>query len=302
MKRSSRYIGYSLVFICLLLLAGTAVFPQAQIQTFTLNGLVVVNREGVVTLNLDHTPERGAPDVEVRLTGGGIEQKTVTDQNGEFRFEAPVGTYELSFRHPAYYETTVKGVEIREKPSSTLKITLPLSIKLPQLILQRDPEIIGPKMVPAPELELSFKPRRRLAVGQPIQGALTIKNMGKGPILMPTEPYSRDEQYSPIAKIAQIYISAKGYNAHYDQKFICLPSENCKSLVPNETISFPITIYEREGYEKGRRVAQAYPKTGEYKLNASVHFKLPSDDPNNDVDTRTEVIEREFSVLICNSK
>src|SRR5215510_7989655 len=139
MKRSSRYIGYSLALICLTLLAGTSVFPQAQTQTFTLNGLVVVNREGVVTLNLDHTPERGAPDVEVRLTGAGIEQKTVTDQNGEFRFEAPVGAYELSFRHPAYYEITVKGVEVKKKPSSTLKITLPLSITLSQLVLHRDP-------------------------------------------------------------------------------------------------------------------------------------------------------------------
>src|SRR5262245_18532714 len=137
MKRSSRYIGYSLVFICLTLLAGTAVFPQAQTQTFTLNGLVVVNREGVVVLNLDHTPERGAPDVEVRLTGAGIEQKTITDKNGEFRFEVPVGAYELSFRHPASYEITLKGVEVKKQPLSTLKITLPLSITSPQQILQR---------------------------------------------------------------------------------------------------------------------------------------------------------------------
>lgn len=85
MKRSSRYIGYPLALICLLLLAGSAALPQPQ--TFTLNGLVVVNHEGVVALNLDHKPERGAQDVEVRLTGAGIEQKTVTDQNGEFRFE-----------------------------------------------------------------------------------------------------------------------------------------------------------------------------------------------------------------------
>lgn len=293
-------IGYSLALICLTLFAGTAVFPQAQTQTFTLNGLVVVNREGVVTLNLDHTPERGAPDVEVRLTGAGIEQKTITDQNGEFRFEAPVGVYELTFRHPAYYETTVKGVEVKQKPLSTLKITLPLSITSPQLILQRDPEIIGPKMVPAPTLELSFEPRRPLAARRSMRGTLTIKNVGKEPILMPTEPVTKDSQYSPKAKIIQVDISAVGYYADYDQKFICLPSKNCKSLAHNKTISFPITIYERAGYyEVGRRVAQVYPKTGEYKLKARVHFKLPSDDPNKDIDTRTEAIEREFSVLIC---
>jgi len=65
MKRLSHYIGYSLAFICLTLLAGTAVFPQAQTQMFTLNGLVVVNREGVVTLNLDHTflPRSLAPSL-----------------------------------------------------------------------------------------------------------------------------------------------------------------------------------------------------------------------------------------------
>jgi hypothetical protein len=44
-QRSSRYIGYLLAFICLALSAWTAVFPQSQTQTFTLNGLVVVNRE-----------------------------------------------------------------------------------------------------------------------------------------------------------------------------------------------------------------------------------------------------------------
>jgi hypothetical protein len=196
----------------------------------------------------------------------------------------------------------VKGVEIKKAPLSTLKITLPLSITSPQLILQRDPEIIGPKMVPAPKLELSYEPRRPLAAGRPMQGTLTIKNMGKEPILMPTEPYTRDEQYSPRAKIVQIEVFAERLRAFFDQKYLCLPSKNCKELRPLETISFPITIHSREGYDEGKRVAQAYPKTGEYMLKASVHFKLPSDDPNKDVDTRTEVIEREFSVLICNSK
>jgi hypothetical protein len=303
-QRSSRYIGYSLAFICLALLAGTAVFPQSQTQTFTLDGLVVVNREGFVILNSDHTPERGVPDVEVRLTGDGIEQETVTDQKGEFRFEVPVGTYELTFRHPGYYGTTVRGVEVKKPPSSTLKITLPLSINSTQIILQRDdPKIIGPKRVPAPALELSFEPRRPLAAGRPMQGTLTIKNVGKEPILMPTELVTTDSQYSPKAKIIQIYISPAGYNAHYDQKFICLPAKNCKSLAPNETISFPITIYDREGYyEQGRRVAQVYPKTGEYKLEARVYFKLPSDDPNKDIDVRTEPVERDFSVLVSNSK
>lgn len=300
MKRLSHYIGYSLAFICLTLLAGTAVFPQAQTQTFTLNGLVVVNREGVVTLNLDHTPERGAPDVEVRLTGAGIEQKTITDRNGEFRFEVPVGTYELTLRHPAYYETTVKGVEVKRKPSSTLKITLPLSITVSQLILQRDPEIIGPKMVPVPALELSFEPRRPLATGRPMQGTLTIKNVGKEPILMPTEPYTSRGQYSPRAKIMQVNVFAEKLGAVFDQKYLCLPSKNCKELRSLETISFPITIHSREGFDEGKRVAQVYPKTGEYKLKASVHFKLPSDDPNKDIDIRTEAIEREFSVLVSN--
>jgi Carboxypeptidase regulatory-like domain len=304
MKRSSRYIGYSLAFICLALLAGTAVFPQSQTQTFTLTGLVVVNREGVVVLNADHTPERTLPDVEVRLTGAGIEQETVTDQNGEFRFEVPVGTYELAFRHPGYYEITMRGVEVKKHPSSTLKVTLPLSITSTQIILQRgDPKIIGPKRVPAPALELSYEPGRPLAAGHPMQGTLTIKNVGKESILIPTEPYTRGDQYSLQAKIIQINISPAGYNAHYDQKFICLPSKNCKSLTPNETISFPITIYDREGYyEQGRRVAHVYPKTGGYKLEARVYFKLPSDDPNKDIDVRTEAIERDFSVVVSNSK
>ena len=62
-----------------------------------------------------------------------------------------------------------------------------------------------------------------------------------------------------------------------------------------ETISFPITIHSREGYDEGKRVAQVYPKAGEYKLKASVHFKLPNDDPNKDIYIRTEAIEREFS-------
>jgi hypothetical protein len=305
MKRSLRYIGYSLAFICLALLAGTAVFPQSQTQTFTLNGLVVVNREGVVVLNSDHTPERGLPDVEVRLTGDGIEQETVTDQKGEFRFEVPVGTYELTFRHPGYYGTTVRGVEVKKQqpPSSTLKITLPLSITSTQIILQRgDPKIIGPQMVPAPALELSFEPSRPLAAGHPMQGTLTIKNVGKEPILVPTELFTTESQYSPKAKMMQIYISPGGYNARYDQKFICLPSKNCRNLAPNETISFPIAIYEREGYDDGRRVIHVYPKTVEYKLKANVHFKLPSDDPNKDVDVRTGSVEREFPVLISNSK
>jgi len=62
MKRLSPYFLYLRAFICLALLAGMAAFPQAQTQSFTLNGLVVVSREGIIVLNADHTPELWSPD------------------------------------------------------------------------------------------------------------------------------------------------------------------------------------------------------------------------------------------------
>lgn len=300
MKTLLRYMSYSLLYVSLPWLAGRATLPQPPAQTFALNGLVVVNREAAVVLNRDYTPERGAAQVEVELRGGGIEQRTYTDQNGEFRFEVPAGTYELTFRHPEYYETSLKGVEVKEKPSSTLKVALPLKITLPQLIWQRDPEIIGPKIVPAPSLQLSFEPRRPLAAGRPMRGTLTMKNVGREPILVPTELVTRDSQYSPRSKIMQISISVDGYYDYYEEKYICVPSKSCKELRPSEAASFPITIYERKAFDDGRRVARTYPKRGEYKLKASVNFKLPIDDPNKDIDIRTEAIKSGFTVLICN--
>ena len=89
------------------------------------------------------------------------------------------------------------------------------------------------------------------------------------------------------------------------QPAICRPVRGYKRIASTTApfngrfvVEIEITIYVREEYyEKGRGVAQVYPETGEYKLKADIHFKPPSDDPNKDIDTRTEVIEREFSVL-----
>lgn len=227
--------------------------------------------------------------VEVHLMKGeSIYQTTSTDKEGKFKFEVSAGKYGLVFQYPGYYEMMVKDVDIWKQPRDSLKILLP------KLTLELDLEIIGPKMVPAPALDATFKPKTPLKVGRPMRGTLFLKNVGKEPILIPTEPYTKDSQYSPEAKIMQIYVEVESHNAFYDQKYICLPSKNCKELKPLEAISFPLAIYNREGYDEGKRGVQSYQKRGDNRLEINVHFKLPS----RDDDIRTEPIKKEFTVFV----
>lgn len=275
MRRASRYRPTSSLLMGVIFFAGS--WSLAQEARFILRGEV--------------RSDTGSPMavVEVRLKGEGLEQQTFTDMDGTFEFEIPAGVYELVFRSFGFYETVVRGIAIRKQPLNRLKIVLPW------LSFERDLEIISPKRVPAPALEISFEPEFPLKVGHPMRGRVMLKNVGREPILIPTVPFTKDSQYSSEAKIMQLVVDVKGYYDYYDEKYICLPSKNCKELAPSETISFPITIYHREGYYKGKRVVQVYPRRGEYKLTVGVHFMLPGTDHN----TRTQPIEKEFTVLIC---
>lgn len=75
--------------------------------------------------------------VEVNLKGEGIKQKTFSDKEGKFTFEISVDKYELVFRHPGYYETALKGLDIWKQPLDGLKILLP------KLARKCDPGIIS---------------------------------------------------------------------------------------------------------------------------------------------------------------
>lgn len=226
--------------------------------------------------------------VEVHLIrGGSIYQTTVTDKEGKFRFEMPRGKYELMFRYPGYVETVLKGLDIWKQPIEALRVLLP------KLTLERDLEIIGPKWAPSPALQLSFRPGVPLRVGRQITGTLLLKNVGKEPILVPRELYTQGSQYSPEAKIMQISISLEGYNALYDQKYICLPSKNCFELAPSHTVLFPVAIYDRKEYDEGKRNIQVFHKKGANKLKINLHFVLPGSD-----DARTKPVEKEFTLFV----
>jgi hypothetical protein len=94
-----------------------------------------------------------------------------------------------------------------------------------------------------------------------------------------------------------VSVFLEGYSAFYDETYVCLPSKDCRELIPSEVVSFPITIYHRQDYFQGKRVSQVYPQPGEYKLKLSVQFMLPSG-PNEDI--RTEAIRKEVKVVVCN--
>jgi len=279
MRERLSYRITCLLFIVIGMAFLTLPFSLAQEPRFILRG--------EVRLDLGF-PLHG---VEVILRGSDLTQRTRTDFEGKFAFEVPAGTYELVFRDPDYLETVLRGVEVKKQPLEELKVLLT------KLRFERDLEIIGPREVPAPALEISFNPELPLKVGRPMQGTLILKNVGRRPILIPTEPYTKDEQYSPQAKIMQISVHVNGYYDYYEEKYICLPSSNCKELAPFETISFPIRIYKRREYDEGKRVVQVYPKKAEYRLQVSLHFWLPHEKGSRPI--VTEPLRREFRVLIC---
>jgi hypothetical protein len=182
----------------------------------------------------------------------------------------------------------LKDVEIRKQPLNSLKIILP------RLTFERDLEIIGPKLVPAPALEATLGLKPPFKIGRPIQGTLVLKNVGKEPILIPTT----DGQYSPEARLMQVYVHIEGYHAFYDKNYVCEPSKNCKELGPGKAISFPISIYNREGYDEGKRVVQTYQRRGDNKLKVGVVFSLSGGGDEKAVPTVTEPVTQELTVFV----
>lgn len=264
----------------LLIFLGLVVFAAdwslAQSETFTLSGVVM--------------SESGTPMIGVRvyLKGGEVDQMVITDKDGQFRFEVSAGKYDLIFQKSEHYETVIKDIELRRQPLNSLKIILP------RLTFELDLEMIGPIMVAAPSLEVSLDVRPPFKVGRPMRGTVFLKNVGKEPILIPTEPFIKDSQYSTEAKLMWISIDDRS-QATYWQPYICLPAKNCKELRPSETISFPFTMYRREGYqEQGKREVQVYQKRGDNKLSVHVSFGWLTEGR----DTRTQPIEKEITVFV----
>src|SRR5688500_2205364 len=82
----------SLLFLCLLLLQGAA-FAQRQ------------HLRGTVVDNVLQAPVAGATVV---LQDG--KEKAVTDENGQFRFELPIGSWNLSVTHLSYKEVLLENI------------------------------------------------------------------------------------------------------------------------------------------------------------------------------------------------
>ncbi|MFA5943485.1 MAG: carboxypeptidase-like regulatory domain-containing protein [Candidatus Thermoplasmatota archaeon] len=101
------------------LLAGCAGAADgtAELGTEVPPGLAVVR--GVVV----DAAIRPVADVEVTLTGGGLNKTAKTDGQGVFSFEVPPGNYLLRADHFAYREVTV-SVSVVEGEESTAKILL----------------------------------------------------------------------------------------------------------------------------------------------------------------------------------
>ena len=154
--------------------------------------------EGVV---LDEATETPISDVSVVLSA--TQQRVLTDQNGAFILEVPLGTYNISVRFPFYLTQTVSGIEVnKSQPKQSLRITL-----TPQVIK------LGPIHLPvrlSESSETGLLEKRRLSFA--VEDSISTELMAKLPISDAGEALKR---VTGISIVGGRYVFVRGLGERY---------------------------------------------------------------------------------------
>ena len=269
------------VVVSLFCWAALAVHPAAQsARTFVLSGEVV---------------DRGTapwPGVAVVVEGGGISETVVSDDQGGFAFRLPPGEYRVKVSGVGFYETVIKGIEVRNEDLHGLRIILHDRLPL------RDPapETTGPEFVPSPPLEVTVEATAPVHLGRPVRLTVTLRNRGTESVKIPRRA-AFDGDYTPQLLLMRFEIEVYEYDAVYSGAFVCLPSRDCPELAPGEATSLTVDLFRRNPYmNDGLRRPQRHHLTGTFGGAAEVHFTLPHKEGERE--TRTRPIRQLFRMHV----
>ena len=179
--------------------------------------------EGIV---LDEATESPITDVSVILSA--TQQRVLTDQNGAFILEVPLGTYNISVRFPFYLTHTVSGIEVnKSQPKQSLRITL-----TPQVIK------LGPIHLPvrlSESSETGLLEKRRLSFA--VEDSISTELMAKLPVSDAGEALKR---VTGISIVGGRYVFVRGLGERYSNTL--LNSVQIPSPEPNRRV-VPMDIF-----------------------------------------------------------
>ena len=179
--------------------------------------------EGIV---LDEATESPIIDVSVILSA--TQQRVLTDQNGAFILEVPLGTYNISVRFPFYLTQTVSGIEVNEsQPKQTLRVVL-----TPQVIK------LGPIHLPvrlSESSETGLLEKRRLSFA--VEDSISTELMAKLPVSDAGEALKR---VTGISIVGGRYVFVRGLGERYSNTL--LNSVQIPSPEPNRRV-VPMDIF-----------------------------------------------------------
>lgn len=294
MKRVSGVKRYGL-FVLLVMAAWQSKAKCGQGVPVRLDGVVI-------TLHgKNYEYKSTIPGAEVFLEGSDLRKLDITDREGNFHFEVPAGVYNLTVRMPGFYELTIKDVTLRKQPSGNL-----VAVLQPQLSVEPDLPVVGPREIAAPSLAVSFALEKPMRKGNPMKDRVILENVGRESILVPISSLVTLTQGSEQRLMmhlsvwpAKNLIASGRYDAAFESWYACQPGkETCRKLNRSESISYPVTLFSRKTYARtGQRQSYLYDRSTEYRGTVSIYFRLPQQDKAKRP-TETGSVRSEFKILV----
>jgi len=245
---------------------------------------------------------RGEPldRVEVSVRGSGLERTLDGGLLGRLALDLPSGVYDLGFSKPDFYDLSVEGVAI-DLPSASRsgrEAFAPLRVMMTRRInLEKDLQIVGPRFVDPPPLEISFRPESPAVVGRSARGVVTLKNVGLKSLRVPA---SREFHWTPEVLTMRLVMTIEGSDVALDEPFLCTPSAECRELSPGESVEISVSLNSRRGYSEGRSESASWQRSGDLKGTIGVYFTFPQG--GAEVPTITRSSEATFQMIISESQ
>lgn len=249
------------------------------------------NTLAVIVIDQDGQPLGNA---EAVMRGGGQEWHASTGLEGRCTFNVANGTYDLLLKHPDFYETIIRGIEVNVPADPADRVAPgPLRVLMQRkLSFEKDLSIVGPTYVPPPPVAVDFRARPAAKPNRPAQGVVTLTNNGTEPVIVPLR---RDYEWSADLLLMRIYFGSEGTDLFYDEPLACLPDVDCRSLLPGESVDIELDLYSRSGYAAGQKKAAVWPSDRLLEARIGLYWMLPREDPDSRP-TYTRAIERSVSI------
>ena len=251
---------------------------NADVRQVTLvNGQVIIHYAGV------NAP---GPHIDVAIyQNGNRVDATITDGDGRFSLRVKPGIYDLVVDGAGiFYTTTLNKVEVKASGINGLIVEL----HEVQPGKSHVDQVIGPKYIEKPTIDIGFLPDEGLKPRGNISGIIIIKNIGDKPIMLPNAKMA-SQTLAHDRLGMQVTVAIKGQSATSTKWYACNPQSDCTTIEPLKMMYIRISSLMKT-QEGG---AAATLGEGIYSGYVYVSLSMPGQE-----DVRTKGIESGFYIKV----